>query len=42
MKIPASLCRPFAAVALFATAGCPVFGSTIILDEFTRTSPGKT
>lgn len=41
MKIPAFLRRSFAPVALFVAAGCPVFGSTIILDEFTRTSPGE-
>lgn len=41
MKNPAYLRPFFAAAALFAAISCPMLGSTIILDEFTRTSAGE-
>lgn len=41
MKLSFGLRRFHAAAALFAAACYPLLGSTIILDEFTRTSPGE-
>lgn len=41
MKTPSGLRRLFATAALFAVASCPAFASSIILDNYTRTSAGE-